>query len=533
MRQADTRIEINNYFFPMMNRHPLLICENQIVKSNRKDLSKIFKEYEIRNLNDLVPGLVDNNTVLNNISRTVIENLLDGGKFREAKNGNSNNTRGSHVLKQFQRYLLDGLRDRIARGDFVKIDEFSWMSSGVREMRGKGGCLVASDGAAKDGAAAWGIVSIDGRSIASDIKNGYDVDKAEATGALVALSTAKHGVDVCVVSDSESTIAAAERLRTRAFHPKAYREIRNFSIIKTLVDEIWAREIQGCRVSLRKVKAHSNTQDDVHELHRRADILAKSERERGEGRFLVGPCLHNLPRAFLVDERDNVRETNTHSLLLKGIDEHLIQRHLDEPKVSRHMKLWDLGETWPEASAHDKRDELRVFRSKMMCKSLPTPRNVQITNMVKYPKLYPDCVCPLCEDGQGDDFHIFCECEALAEKRDNIVSDCCYAINLIAGTDFASVGLTEFILCPRVEMLFKQGQVHDELRRKVEHKFGQEGVTRLAKPLGNAIGKAYHLIWSAYTEILVERKLDFDSRLRQEYDTSANNIRRHFSLDNG
>eukprot|EP00959_Pyramimonas_sp_CCMP1952_P310027 6487995-Pyramimonas_sp.AAC.1 len=61
----------------------------------------------------------------------------------------------------------------------------------------------------------------------------------------------------------------------------------------------------------------------------------------------------------------NVRETNTHSLILKGIDEHLIQRHLDDPKVSRHMKLWDLGETWPEASAHDKRDELRVFRSKM------------------------------------------------------------------------------------------------------------------------------------------------------------------------
>ena len=82
-------------------------------------------------------------------------------------------------------------------------------------------------------------------------------------------------------------------------------------------------------------------------------------------------------------------------------------------------------------------------------------------------------------------------------------------------------------------MLFKQGQIHDELRRKVEYKFGQEGVTRLAKPLGKAIGKAYHRIWSAYTETLVERKLDFDSRLRQEYDTTANNIRRHFSLDTG
>ena len=533
LRQANTRIEINDYFFPLVNRHPLLICENKIVKSNRKDLSKIFKEYEIRNLDDLVPGLVVHNTGLHNITRTVIENLLNGGKFTAAKNGNNNNPRGKHVLKQFQRYLLDGLRDRIAKGDFVKTDESSWMSTEVRDMRGKGGSLVASDGAAKDGTAAWGVVSIDGRYIASDIKSGYDVDEAEATGALVALSTAKHGVDVCVVSDSESTIAAVERLRTRPFYPKAYREIRNYSIIKTLVDEIWTREALDCRVTLRKVKAHANIQDDAHELHRRADILAKSERVRGGGRFLVGPCLHNLPRAFLIDGRGDVRETKTHSLLLEGIDEHLIQRHLDDPKVSRHMKLWELGETWLEASATDKRDELKVFRSKMFCKSLPTPRNIQITNMVKYPNLYPECRCPLCEDGQGDDFHIFCECESIAERRDNIVSDCCRAINLIAGTNFASLGLTEFILCPRVEMLSKQGQIHDELRRKVEYKFGQEGVTRLAKPLGKAIGKAYHRIWSAYTETLVEWKLDFDSRLRQEYDTTANNIRRHFSLDTG
>ena len=114
-----------------------------------------------------------------------------------------------------------------------------------------------------------------------------------------------------------------------------------------------------------------------------------------------------------------------------------------------------------------------------------------------------------------------------------VYTDCRRAINHAAGAEVASANLVEFCLFPRTEENFKHGQVHQELRRKIEHKYGQEGVLRLARPIGEAIAKAYHLMWEGYTDLLVERKKDFNSRLKEVYNTSTKEIRQTFSFDNG
>ena len=533
LRQANTRIEINRFFSPILERHPMLIVEGHIPVSRRLMLFKIFKDHDIRTLNDLLPGMINQHTGLNEISRQSIGRAIYQGKFVEASIDNIDNAQKSDTLRLFPNYLRKGLLDRIAKGDFNNIDSTSWMSPELCAARGSGGNMTAADGSAKDGKAGWAIVSNNGESVASAIGDGHDIGEAEAVGVLAALILSKSGVDVSVVSDAQGVISAINTLKEMVFRPKAYRETRNYSIIKTVVDEIRAREEDGLTVSLRKVQAHSSAQDPAHVLHGQADSLAKTNRNAEVRRILANPCLHNLPKAYVVTGGDCIRETKTHSFLLRVLDEFLLDQLLEDPKVSRHMKLWDLEDTWLEASKIDKHDQIRVFKSKMFCKSLPTPRNIQILNLVKYPGLYPGFRCPLCDNGTGDDFHIFCTCIALRDKRVRVHTDCRRAINQAAGAEVASANLVEFCLFPRMEENFKHGQVHQELRRKIEHKYGQEGVLRLARPIGEAIAKAYHLMWEGYTDLLVERKKDLNSRLKEVYNTSTKEIRQTFSFDNG
>ena len=40
-------------------------------------------------------------------------------------------------------------------------------------------------------------------------------------------------------------------------------------------------------------------------------------------------------------------------------------------------------------------------------------------------------------------------------------------------------------------------------------------------------------MWESYTDLLVERKKDLNSRLKEVYNTSTKDIRQTFSFDNG
>jgi len=104
---------------------------------------------------------------------------------------------------------------------------------------------------------------------------------------------------------------------------------------------------------------------------------------------------------------------------------------------------------------------------------------------------------------------------------------------LVGGTDSITREGARSCLFPHDRDEFKHGQVHGELLRIVDEAVGQERSSRLAKPVGNAIARAYHRLWTGYTDLLADRKLDLDSRLRDEYDTSTRNIRRHFVIDTG
>eukprot|EP00976_Prorocentrum_cordatum_P060023 1175734-Prorocentrum_minimum.AAC.1 len=200
------------------------------------------------------------------------------------------------------------------------------MSPELCAGRGTGGNMTAEDGSAKDGKAGWAIISNNGES----------------------------GVDVSVVSDAQGVISAINTLKEVVFIPKAYiqRDTQLLDNKNRSGCEIRAREADGLTVSLRKVQAHSSAQDPAHVLHGQADSLAKTNRIAEVRRILASPCLHNLPKAYVVTGGDCIRETKTHSfLLIRTLDEFLLDQLLEDPKVSRHMKLWDLVEdTWLEAS---------------------------------------------------------------------------------------------------------------------------------------------------------------------------------------
>ena len=67
-------------------------------------------------------------------------------------------------------------------------------------------------------------------------------------------------------------------------------------------------------------------------------------------------------------------------------------------------------------STHHSSQDLTMF--KLFYRCLPTFHNVQILNeCLPEQKLYPNSICPLCNQHVGNEYHIFCKCSALHEHR--------------------------------------------------------------------------------------------------------------------
>ena len=333
----------------------------------------------------------------------------------------------------------------MAKRAFQTTNRQSWWKSGF-PLHTVECNKIATDGSLKNGRAGWGMAcselalfaSLDGRQA---------IDLAEATALMAAISLVKKDRNVEMVIDSQSTIDMVNIVLDQTYNPKGYRKIANYSIIKTIVDEIHDRRSEGFTVELVKVKSHTGALDVNSLLNEEADKAADLGRMVPS---LIGPCLHNLPRAYLGSERQ-IWETKTHSEIYKRMDEFLLHKELGRPRASGHLKLWDLADIWHEANFVGKDDKIKMFRCKMFCKSLPTPRNIQVLNMRTFPNLYPHDHCPLCEQGEvGEDFHIFCKCPTFATLRQTVAHDCKNAINTIinAGNDTVSLRLINFCLFP-------------------------------------------------------------------------------------
>jgi hypothetical protein len=116
-----------------------------------------------------------------------------------------------------------------------------------------------------------------------------------------------------------------------------------------------------------------------------------------------------------------------------------------------------------------------------------------------------------------------------------VAQDCKNTINPIIDkvNNTVSLGLMKFCLFPRSRENFKQGNVHSEMEKRVRDKVGGNSANLLARHIGNEVSFAYHKIWGKYTDILAERKLNLDGRLRQVYNTSTRKIKKAFAFDNG
>ena len=106
--------------------------------------------------------------------------------------------------------------------------------------------------------------------------------------------------------------------------------------------------------------------------------------------------------------------------MMHALDEANIEHSIHNASANQHIKLWALEGCWKKASLPGPKQKTRdrIFQARLFSKSLPTPRNVQVTNEAKFPKLYPGCKCPVCDaDDVDDDFHIFCKCPSIAGIR--------------------------------------------------------------------------------------------------------------------
>ena len=145
--------------------------------------------------------------------------------------------------------------------------------------------------------------------------------------------------------------------------------------------------------------------------------------------------------------------------------------------------------------------------------------------MKSFPDLYPEFKCPLCHDGVGEDFHIFCQCPDLDEARSTAVSSCTAALNEKLGEGTLSEASVKFCLFPQSQGHFKNGLIHGEMRRKIRQRVGRT-VDTFAGQVGRVMSAAYHDVWSRYTNLLVERKVTLNDRLKATFDTTSAQIRR-------
>ena len=529
---SKTDININEFFSPLAQTHPLVVINDHIPKNRRSTLCDVLKRYRMRSFSDLVPGTVNSHTTNEDLTNTKLQHTMwNDHRVREMIMETGTCRKEFDALRLLPRYLSKGLKEKVALGAFQDINDKSWWKSGIL-THAIDTDKIGTDGSFKDGKAGWGL-SCSQLALFAPVAGRQGIDVAEASAILAAVQVATPNRDIQIVIDSQSSIDIVKRVREQIYNPKGYRTIANYSIIKTIVDLIEHRERVGGITTLVKVKSHTNAVDENSLLNEEADKAANLGRTAMTN--LIGPCLHNLPRAYL-GSGGQIWETKTHAEMYKRLDAFLLQKELDSVRASKHLKLWDMEDIWREANFVGKNDNIKIFRCKMYCKSLPTPRNIQILNMVKFPMLYPNFHCPLCDEGEvGDDFHIFCKCPALEGIRSTVAQDCKNTINPIIDkvNNTVSLGLMKFCLFPRSRENFKQGNVHSEMEKRVRDKVGGNSANLLARHIGNEVSFAYHKIWGKYTDILAERKLNLDGRLRQVYNTSTRKIKKAFAFDNG
>ena len=427
--------------------------------------------------------------------------------------------------KAIRKVLLDALETYQADHSLIPFrSRLSEQHQETEKMNNAG--TVGTDGSYKDGKAGFAVTN--GKDIwRMHIPGRQTINRAEAFAVLKALRDANPKKALTIYTDSLSTVKAVQRVRRGGHDPRAYRTISNFSIISAIAAEMDRRDAEAPPgreqewTELTHVCAHGDGEDLPSVLNRIADAEANEARE-GSGLACVRECYEYLPRFFLqshAGEREEVVETKTHKCILQELDKAKLtaavntgrQRHRWQQRMAR---LQDNGQVWQDALSR-KALESGVFGPRLASGSLPTVRNIQVTNK-KFPGLYPGSRCRLCPSGEiANEHHILCRCahREIRMARERTTDSVRCTVREVIG-DAADRFDIPGTLFPHTEESFTYGLPQAAWRTALGTEATEEARTKLQGGIHKVVLNAYQAVWGAYTATMVRKKQDLSNRRR-------------------
>ena len=555
--KSKASINLNFLDRPMGDLHPLNFI--MVPKSYRKKWYREFKEKGVSSMKDLFPEWFTNGNGMPIPYGN--SKLCDIFRRNDSIAGNAERGTLRELTEEIRNILSEEWRDSI---DIARYCALAVRHNAVKSLPSRGFSFEgrssysplhpywasvyngnpgrnrksATDGSYKDGVAGLGVYSVD-KQISSGIPGKQGIDRAEAFGVLADILTAGGWGDKEVVIDSQSTIQSITTLKEGGdlVEPRTYKRMANFSIIKTISDWVCENETRGYTTTLTKVRSHTGAQDENSLMNEGADSEAENGRILSAGVdsqnniMVLRECYHNLPHAW-IRIGDHILERGTHSRILETLDEYHISKAIAAAGEHQHLRYWEMHGCWKELSPtpkEAKNSPHRMFQARLFSQSLPTPRNVQVSNMKRFPKLYPNSECPLCHSGIANDHHILCRCGAVAQIRATSLRKIQQESGLATNHVKLGVSIPDRLLrrsfIPVREAEFLHGHVSNRIQDWAHSHFEQEELKKWERRLLPMFIQGYRDIWNKYTDVLADKKKNFAQRLKQEYSMTPRDLK--------
>ena len=544
LRHTGAKIRLNFLSQRLGDMHPMNFLS--VPKTYRKKWYNELKMRGVASMKDLFPGwfvtedgqerdrgnsalsrlFVENDTASTN--RNTLQELMACAECQIEWEWAGKRDLSRYCAVSIRRDATTALQER--QFSIMDKDDYSPLHPFWRIMYGNATGLTgksATDGSFKDGTAGLGVFAINKR-ISSGIPGKQSIDRAEAFGVLADVLTSGGWGHKEILIDSQSTIQSIDALvgGWGLSDPRVRKKMANYSIIKSISDWITENAVHGFPTILTKVKSHTGCTDENSLMNEGADTEAEVGRmNAGDLNYMLvlNECYHNLPEAWLVIGTEVV-ERKVHSVMLKALDEFHISKAIMEAGPRQHLKFWEMNMCWRETAPTPKEAKAsphRLFRARTFSQSLPSPRNIQVSNMKRFPKLYPGSECPLCRSGVANDHHIFCKCGAVAQIRNNTIiqvkasmDSVLHDAKLGASIPF---GLLKRCFTPSDSEEFLHGHVSDRMQVWAESFFSRDEREKWVRKVLPIFTKGYRDIWNKYTDVMADKKVNFAQRLKQEY----------------
>ncbi|KAK3285111.1 hypothetical protein CYMTET_7277 [Cymbomonas tetramitiformis] len=395
----------------------------------------------------------------------------------------------------------------------------------------------ASDGSLNDSRAGCAVVTEDESFMMSAIPGEQSVPRAEAYGLLLALLWQDLGTDITVHTDSKNTIDNVRKIRfDKGRDPRLWRKMENYALYSLIAAIIDMREGRGVVTNVVHVKSHTRRDDLPSVMNVAADRRAKEARDYS---CLLREPYRYLPKYYVVSDTEgvsNIKTTYTHALWYYDMDEYLLRSAFRKAGPSQHIKFLEQEGSWVQASklrrGKGSQHKNNIFAAKLGVGSLPTPRNIQVTNDRHFPDLYPGYACPLhVQDKEvANEHHIFCKCPAMAgvyEEGANRLADKIDGLLPLNRPASSTRTIIKGMLLPSQRKDFLYGKVPEELRRFLVSNIGQASSDKLKGRIKPLVRDFFFDIWCSYTAKIVEGGHDFASRLRKRYEIKVADLKRY------